>query len=222
MARRKDKADHRADNRGGPWAGLPHCVLDSPAYQHLSLWGRAVLVELVRTMNGYNNGSIVLSQRQIADRLRTSNFRQIGKAVAELMQHGFVDVEADGRWKQRMAREYRLTFVNTGKPGHYKAATNEYRAWTPTAPAQLSGADTVSADPPNPAEPVSARHPFAAEPVSAGLNGKLPKTPFGSAEPVSSLIDKPYLGTKFPDPKRGLNSPKIDGGDFAARVGGAQ
>ncbi len=211
MARGKQKADHRADNRGGPWAGLPHVVLDSLAYRHLSLWGRAVLIEIVRTMNGYNNGEIGISQRQLAERLHTSNFKQIGRAIAELMAHGFLDIVIEGRWKQGKAREYRLTFVNTGSPGHYKAATNEYRDWQPRA---KSGAEPVSANKPRTDEPVSANPSAFAEPVSANPNGKLPKTSFRSAEPVSSLISKPYpcadFGGQIPDG----NGPQVASGDF--------
>lgn len=218
MARGKIKADHRADNRGGPWAGLPHCVLDSLAYRHLSLWGRAVLIEIVRTMNGYNNGEIGISQRQIAERLHTSNFRSISRAVAELMEHGLIDVSAEGKWKQRLARQYRLTFVNTGGPGHYRPATNEYRDWTP---AKKSGAEPVSAERTNPAEPVSAEAMDAAEPVSAEVNGKLRKMPFGPAEPVSSLIGKPYPGAETSGKKQGGNRPQNAGGRFAALGGRA-
>lgn len=219
MARGKVKADHRADNRGGAWAGLPHCVLDSLAYQHLSLWGRAVLVEIVRAMNGYNNGEIGLSQRQIADRLRTSNFRSIGRAIAELMQHGFLDVMSEGKWKQRLARQYRLTFVNTGSPGHYRPATNEYRQWRPTA---KSGVEPVSAKKGNSAEPVSASAPLPAEPSSAVINGKLPKTPFGSAEPVSSLIGKPYPGGNLAGADHTSIEPVLADGPRSTAIGGAR
>jgi hypothetical protein len=45
MARSKVKADYRADTRGGSWAGLPVCLIESPAYRHLSLYARAILVE---------------------------------------------------------------------------------------------------------------------------------------------------------------------------------
>lgn len=187
MGKRRARADHRADTRGGGWGGLPHCVTDSLAYRHLSLWARAVLVELVREMNGYNNGEIALSQRQLAERLRTSNFRRIGRAIAELMEHGLIDVAVEGQWKERQARQYRLTFVNTGKPGSYRPASNEYRDWKPSR--EKSGVEPVSAKTAKSAEPVSADRPNAAEPVSAEVNGKLPKSPLASAEPVSSLIE---------------------------------
>jgi hypothetical protein len=105
VGKSRQKADHRADTRGKPWAGIPHCVIDSAAYRHLSLWARGLLVEVVREMNGYNNGSIALSQRQMASRLGSSNFRKIGRGIAELMEHGFIDVAVEGQWKTRMARQ---------------------------------------------------------------------------------------------------------------------
>lgn len=190
MARGKVKADHRADNRGGPWAGLPHVVIDSPAYRDLSLWARAILIELVREMNGYNNGAIGLSQRQIGDRVGTTNYRRIGPAIAELMDHGFIDISVEGAWKQRLARQYRLTFVNTGAPGHYRKATNEYLLWTHDP--KKSGDATVATEKPVPAATVATDDTIAAATVATGGNGKLPKTPLVSADTVASLISKPY------------------------------
>lgn len=187
MGKKRLKADHRADTRSGGWGGLPHCVTDSLAYRHLSFCARAVLIEIVREMNGYNNGEIGISQRQLSERLNTSNFKRIGRAIAELMEHGFVDVAVEGQWKERQARQYRLTFVNTGKPGSFRPATNDYRDWK-TPRRGKSGVEPVSAEGIKSAEPVSAEAPIAAEPVSAGRNGKLPDSPSHPAEPVSSLI----------------------------------
>ena len=63
MSRRKSKSDQRADTRGGGFTGLPHVVHDSDAYRHLDLWARAVLAQVIRRFNGYNNGKIAISQR---------------------------------------------------------------------------------------------------------------------------------------------------------------
>lgn len=139
MSRRKVRADCRADTRGGPWAGIPICVIKSAAYRDLSLWARAVLVELVAAMNGWNNGEIALSQRTLATALSTTNYGAIGRAIAELMEHGFIDVMVEGQWKERLARQYRLTFVSTKSAN----ATNDYRSWE--APVK-SGAEKASAE----------------------------------------------------------------------------
>lgn len=130
MSRKKKQADCRANNRGGRWAGIPICVIESIAYRDLGLWARAILTEIVARMNGYNNGSIAISLTQICTALGNSNRRKASLAIAELMQHGFIDVTAEGDRQERMAREYRLTFVNSVSNGKFVAATEEYRNWT--------------------------------------------------------------------------------------------
>lgn len=191
-SRSKPKAPCRADTRGSNWAGLPWVVIDSPAYQALSLYARAVLVEIVRRMDGFNNGKIAISQREIAERLGTSNFRAIGKAIAELMQHGFLEVSAEGEWAQRKAREYRLTFVSTQKGHLIIPATNDYLHWTPR---EQSGADDVSANNAKSADTSSAERTIPADHVSARIAGHQRKTAIpakSAADDVSSLISKPY------------------------------
>ena len=139
-------------------------------------------------MNGWNNGAIVLSQREIAAALSTTNFRAIGKGIAELMQHGLIDVSAEGQWKERQAREYRLTFVTTKA----QPATNDYLKW---APSEKSGADDVSAADHQSADGVSARPRNAADDVSARIADHRRKTAIPenvAADDVSSLIVKPY------------------------------
>lgn len=201
--RAKPLADHRGDNRGKQWAGIPHCVLDSLAYQHLSLMARAVLVEIVRAMNGYNNGKIRFSQRQLAERLRNSNYRRIGRSIAELVEKGFVDVAAEGQWRPRLAREYRLTFVSTGTVLRPCKATNDYLAWCPV---KESGVKAASAASPDSVDAVATETVATVASSSAGSNGKLPNTPRRPADAMSSLIKEPYLGNLWkpkPDPLNG-------------------
>jgi len=126
MTRRKIKADCRGDTRGGGWAGIPICVINSAAYRSCSVHARAILVELVARMNGYNNGSIAVSHRALREALRCSPRKGV-QGVVELMERGLIDIAVEGGWKERMAREYRLTFVSK----KHAAATNEYRAWAP-------------------------------------------------------------------------------------------
>jgi hypothetical protein len=151
-----------------------------------------VLVEIVREMNGYNNGNIVLSQRQIASRLNTSNFRKIGRGIGELMQHGLIDVAVEGQWKTRMARQYRLTFVNSGKPGHYRPATNDYVHWTA---AKKSRADAPSARAVKPAEGGATDLRNAADTPLAVADKAGEPGALDAADKGSSLISEPYLHT---------------------------
>ena len=128
---KKERPPQRAATRSGGFTGLPHVVQDSAAYRHLSLWGRAVLLELIREFNGYNNGRLWISFDQLCDRLRTTNRRAIKAAFTELFSHGLVDVAAAADRRHHKAREYRLTFVATTVNEKHVAATEEYWSWTP-------------------------------------------------------------------------------------------
>ncbi|MBB4099788.1 hypothetical protein [Sphingomonas kyeonggiensis] len=177
-----------------------------------------MLVEIVREFNGYNNGKIGLSQRQLAERLHTTNFGKIGNAIAELMEHGLVDVSTEGKWKQRMAREYRLTFVTSGDRNHLRAATNEYRDWV----RDKSSADDVSARRRVSADDVSAGKRTPADDVSAKIAAHRRKTIVSQdlpADDVSPLISKPSHGPatgSSNEHKTPSKDPENTGGDFSA------
>lgn len=190
MARRRVKADCRADTRGGRWAGIPVCVITSAAYRRCCVHSRAILVELVARMHGYNNGQIAVSHRELRDALRCSQ-RKIVRGLAELMEHGLIDVTADGKWKERMAREYRLTFVSTKQAG----ATNEYRNWTPRT---QTGASAVGATQRQSAAAVGAEATATGSAAGADVEADRPETANSrnqSAFGVGALISKPYPDT---------------------------
>lgn len=147
---KRQQADNRADLRGGGFIGLPRAVFKSEAYCSLSLFERAVFMEILAAFNGYNNGKIVISQRQIAISINNSNFRKIGRSIAVLIERGLLCIETDSLFKKRHAREYRLTFISSGQAPYIRSATNEYLTWQPKndvddASAQnTKSADTVS------------------------------------------------------------------------------
>lgn len=190
MVKRRIKADCRADTRGGHWAGIPVCVIDSAAYKDCSVHAKAALVELVARMNGYNNGKIAVSQRQLTEALRCSP-RKIVRCIAELMEHGLIDVHAEGKWKERMAREYRITFVTT-KNG---SATNEYLRWKP---AEKSGATaSVSKGGEFGSGAIADfRNPDTAVVTALSPAGrKTTNSENWPASDAASLISKPYVDT---------------------------
>ncbi len=181
--KRRPQNDQRANLRGGGFVAIPHVVVDSPAWRGLSVRARAVLIELARKHNGYNNGKIGMSYRDVGAAIGTSSFRVIANAFAELIKSGFVAVEADALVWQRMAREYRITWLPTGEPPHQKPATEEYR--------RISGADAVSADQGKSADPVLAGKKSFDDAASARVAQKRQKSvdqPKVSADPVSSHI----------------------------------
>ena len=171
MGKRKHRADHRADMRGDGLIGLPKCVHKSAAYRSLDLYGRAVLLEILSRFNGYNNGEIGCSYREIGEGLGNQNYGRIAKAIAQCIEHGLLDIGHEAIWKERHSRQYRLTFVTSGKPPNTRAATNEYRCWSPK-----KAVDPVSADGGQSADPVSAGRKFSADHVSAAKTPKPQKT----------------------------------------------
>jgi hypothetical protein len=133
---KRKQADHRADTRGGALCGLPHAVADSPAYLSLSPFERAVLAEILRRFNGYNNGDIGITYEGIGARLKGANAcppnnGRIARAIAALMERGLIGEPTPESWLQRKARTYRLTFITSGKAPPFRSATNDYLKWTP-------------------------------------------------------------------------------------------
>lgn len=232
MAAKKNRADHRADTRGGALSGLPHVVSDSAAFLSLAPFDRCVLMEILRRFNGYNNGTIALTYEAIGDRLKgrnkaRPNNARIGRSVARLIDHGFLAEPTPGSWLQRRAREYRLTFITSGKAPPFRSASNEYLQWKP--PTEKN--DGYAASPRKPrvgdagspeaacvgdagSPELSKNGAFASAnpPVSGDAGSLLIVKPYGgaSAEGVSNLIPFPQsslaceeCGQSFPPATRG-------------------
>ncbi|SKB85392.1 hypothetical protein [Sphingopyxis flava] len=125
MAKRK-KALHEADGRGGKYSLIPKIVIDRLL---VSVGPRAVAVALalIRRFNGYNNGAIALSTRELAEAIGSANHKANIAALHELERTGFVTLTARYPKGQRKANEYRLTFISYGPNGEHPA-TNEYLA----------------------------------------------------------------------------------------------
>jgi hypothetical protein len=97
-------------NKLPPFVMLPKWLLDSPAYAALSLKARAALVELLHVYDGFNNGTLGMSVRRLAERLGCSP-DTAASALHELDDVGFVDTMTIGSFsRKRLASEYRLTF----------------------------------------------------------------------------------------------------------------
>ena len=216
MAKRK-QADHRADLRGEPFIGLPAAVVYSEAYTRLSCDARAVLTEILGRFNGYNNGLIGISSRELCTRLKTSNARRIRDAVRDLFATGLIDIAVEGKWKARQARLYRLTFVSSGKAPPFQPATNEY-AKNPSR--VFSGADNASAEKPRFAERASAGTLGLADNASAEPNGKPPSGGLSAADNASTLIVKPYQGPFVGQAQTGQSDPLKGGGPNSTIVAG--
>jgi hypothetical protein len=119
----------KADLRGGQYVLLPHAVLKSEAYRTLPHPARSVLGLLLFRFNGFNNGRIPLSLREIADAFGTTNHAAASDALEMLRARGLVVLAKDYPSGSRLAREYRITFISSGDGGRVPA-TNEYVVWT--------------------------------------------------------------------------------------------
>lgn len=122
---RPQKVDH-----GGNFVQLPRAMLSSPAFLSLSLRARSSLYVVLERFNGFNNGRIGLSIDNLGAALGNQNHAANSRALVELMDRGFLECMAGANHVKSKAREYRLTFIESGNGGRDKA-TNEWKLWRP-------------------------------------------------------------------------------------------
>ena len=122
------RANAKGRNDGAKHVRMYWWLLDCPAYRHLSCYGRALLVEVIYRHNGDNNGRILMSVREAADRLGIAPNTAL-KALAELRDTGFIRLVKAGSFslKRRHATEWTLTMFAVGdvKP------TKDFMNWEP-------------------------------------------------------------------------------------------
>jgi hypothetical protein len=104
--------------------------MESEVWRGSSLTARAIMLELVRRHDGFNNGRIGASQRDLAAALNTTNLRAIGAACAELIERGFLAIEREAERWNRHAREYRVTWLPMGEPPNRRPPGDEWRAFS--------------------------------------------------------------------------------------------
>lgn len=131
MARGPQKPDH-----GGNFYVMPRRVLACQAWRHASLRARVVLDIFLHRHNGFNNGEIAIGIREIGELIGDQNHGANGKAVAELIELGFLECMSTADRHRSKTREYRITFIPTGEGKNSKPATHEYADWRP-GPMQL-------------------------------------------------------------------------------------
>ncbi len=128
----------RTKSSGPKFAAIYLWEMDTPAYRHLSVYGRALLIEFRRKYNPSNNGDIAMSALDAA-RLLGCHKDTAFKALKELVDKGWTrptqtgsfhwKTDADGR-KYRNATTFRITNQPIGL-GMGTPATKEYMKWKP-------------------------------------------------------------------------------------------
>lgn len=130
MSGRAKGNGQKVDVGSAGWFPLPHHITNSDEYRALSLRERAVLTAICGRFNGHNNGRITISNREIIQIVGGSTSgKSASAAIMGLRKANFIVLRADYPGHLAMAREYELTFVQTGEPRHRKPATNAWR-WT--------------------------------------------------------------------------------------------
>ncbi|RRD41130.1 hypothetical protein EII18_10735 [Comamonadaceae bacterium OH3737_COT-264] len=120
---RRKRASQNRD--AGGFVALPWAVLDSPAYQGLSLSARNLLFELARQYVGDNNGRLLLSLKYL--RTRGLNSRDvITRGKAELIKAGLIHETVKGH-RPNKASWYALTFYALDRiPGYDPGAAETF------------------------------------------------------------------------------------------------
>jgi hypothetical protein len=126
---------------------IPRAVLDSVAWRHASMRARVVLQVMLFHHDGWNNGKLAISVKQIGKALGNQNHAANGQALAELIELGFVECTSGADHGQSKARTYRLTFVSTGEGKRLHLATNEYQSWRPATRTKRGFGQVQSSDP---------------------------------------------------------------------------
>ena len=91
-------------------------VKRSDAYHSLSALARCAMIEVLDKYTGINNGMIVMSVRDFAERLNCSP-DSASRALRDLDDAGLVRPMEIGTLKGRRASTYRLTFYRCDKTG---------------------------------------------------------------------------------------------------------
>lgn len=139
MGQGPQKPDH-----GGNFVMMPRRVIASPAWRELPHRARSVLMVIFCKHNGFNNGRIAIKISDIGQALGDQNHGANGKAVARLIELGFLECTSEADRHRSKTREYRITFISTGEGKNVTPATHEYKDWKPTGKRKFGPAKTAA------------------------------------------------------------------------------
>jgi hypothetical protein len=98
-------------SKGDRYIQIYYSLMNTPAWQGMSVLGKAAFLESMRFYNGSNNGSIAISSRSLADKLGVGK-STAARAIEELVSRGFLRLsKASDFSKKRLASEYRFTHL---------------------------------------------------------------------------------------------------------------
>ena len=112
----------------GQYVPLPYGQIKSPAWRSLSGAAVKLWLELHTRFNGGNNGRLTLSYAEAGEALGLGK-ATVQRAYSELVEKGFLILEAEGNWYHRRAHEWRLTTKPVQGARGKQVATNDWRSY---------------------------------------------------------------------------------------------
>ena len=107
---------------GRDFVQLFRFVKRSQAWHGLGLPARCALIELLHRYTGINNGIIRLGVRELAGELRCSHGTAVN-AFRELDDSGLAYPQTGGRWRGKIATEWRIAFYRCDVTGDFPTLT---------------------------------------------------------------------------------------------------
>jgi hypothetical protein len=95
----------------GRFAGIPHAVMDNRSYIELSFSARALLVELAKQYNKYNNGKLCAIPAQLKER-GFKSATTVYAAVQELLDANLIVYSKLNTKGSRKPHYYALTWLS--------------------------------------------------------------------------------------------------------------
>jgi hypothetical protein len=113
--------ENRTGSELGQFVALPLSVLSSPAYRGLSVYARALLVDVAMQYGGKNNGQILASRNHM-EPLGWRSADTLAKALKELQEAKLLFRTVQGQ-RPNKASWYALTWRTLDKHDGYDAGT---------------------------------------------------------------------------------------------------
>lgn len=132
LVEEKMSIGHQKPDHGGKFLSIPHRLVTSLAWRELSNRAAKVLLIFQSRHNGFNNGKIALAIHDIGLALGNQNHKANSRAVAELIEKGFLECVFEVDRRHSKAREYRLTYIPAGDKKGGRPPSNEYLDWQPS------------------------------------------------------------------------------------------
>ena len=104
-------------------------ILASPAYRDLKPVSRCLLEEFQRIYRPGRNSQLSISVMRASELLNVHK-DTAGKAFYELAEHGFIVLKKGAYWRERLAREWALTF----EPLNNREPTDDWLKWAKGKP----------------------------------------------------------------------------------------